>query len=202
MNASKYKHCDKLLIHGYTTLGKSAYEIAQQLGLAVNVVYYRLEINGIQKRSISESLVGKLKSAEHKKALSQVRIDYGLAKGSRNPNWQGGKATEYDRKMSAIKRNPMYKAWRKAVLSIGYCKVCGGRDELEAHHILPKSQYPQFIHDIANGMCLCHECHIDLHKWTNAQSGKLLETPTVKTGTISSRASQEEGSTTQLPTRK
>lgn len=180
MNASKHRHSDGIIIHGYSNLGKSAYDIARALGLAVNIVDYRLKVNGVKKRSISESLVGKPKSKEHCESISRVRIEKGLAKGDRNPNWNGGTSSEYDKKMAAIKRSPAYKEWRKAVVSVGFCKACKCSSELEAHHILPKSEFPNLIHDVDNGVCLCKACHRKLHsKGLKSTCRELRETLTV-----------------------
>ena len=49
------------------------------------------------------------------------------------------------------------------------CECCGAESggtfytRLEAHHILPKAEYPEHELEISNGMCLCHDCHQFLH---------------------------------------
>lgn len=57
--------------------------------------------------------------------------------------------------------------WRKAVLKKGKCELCGSTDHLEAHHVLEWSTYPPGRIDINNGMCLCHKCHTEEHKYDN-----------------------------------
>lgn len=153
-----------------------------------------MKINGVKMRSISEALVGRPKSEEHRKTLSRVRIESGVAKDDRNPNWKGGVSSEYDKKMSAIKRDPKYKAWRKTVVSIGFCKSCGSRNDLQAHHVLPKIKFPNLIHDIDNGICLCRSCHKRLHsKRTNFASARIAGNSYRKVED-NPQASQETGS--------
>jgi len=51
--------------------------------------------------------------------------------------------------------------WSKEVKKIfdNRCAICGSAKDLEAHHIYPKSKYPQIALDIRNGVCLCRKCH-------------------------------------------
>ena len=59
--------------------------------------------------------------------------------------------------------DPLQKQWRKEVKNRDSWKCvildenCNGR--LEAHHILPWSQYPELRYDIKNGITLCHYHH-------------------------------------------
>jgi ribosomal protein L32 len=176
MNESKHKHLDGVITEMYVS-GKAMEDVAIALNLAHSTVAYRIKMLGLS-RSISESSVGKPKSEAHKKAVSESRIKKGSAVGSKNPNWRGGVTTETEKRVSAMKRDPRYKAWRLAVLSVGYCESCGSQERLEAHHILPKAQFPHLIHDINNGKCLCRNCHKLLHG-AKSISGELLETLTV-----------------------
>ena len=173
MYTSKHKHLDIEIIRLYDS-GKSIYEIVKAFGVGHSVVEYRLSKYDVPMRTISQALVGKPKSEEHCKALSQTRIDKGLARAEKNPNWNGGTSSEYDKKMAAVKRSPMYKEWRKSVVSVGFCKSCGSTENLYAHHILPKSKFPNLIHDLANGICLCRSCHTRLHsEGANLESARI-----------------------------
>lgn len=77
----------------------------------------------------------------------------------------GGKYT-HKRYFSTFERNtPEYKLWRLAVYQRdGFaCKKCGkklckGR-KIQAHHIMPWSEYPSLRYDVNNGITLCWECH-------------------------------------------
>ena len=150
------------LINQYITLKKTTTQIAEELGCVVSTVYFALVRLDIPKRSRSEARIGIKFSDTHMENLTKANQAKALS-GSSHPNWQGGKSTENDKRMAALKRDPRYKAWAKAVKSVGFCKSCGSTQELHAHHILPKSTHPHLIHDISNGMCLCKDCHTALH---------------------------------------
>lgn len=55
--------------------------------------------------------------------------------------------------------------WTKEIKSKGRCEKCGSKDNLEAHHIIEWSEYPQGRIDISNGMCLCLKCHTKEHRF-------------------------------------
>jgi len=44
------------------------------------------------------------------------------------------------------------------------CVTCGAETALVAHHIKPKSQYPELKYDLDNGVTLCVDCHKDHHR--------------------------------------
>lgn len=79
-------------------------------------------------------------------------------KGSKHPNWKGGKTTEKAR----IRYSPEYKNWRKAVFNRDdyTCQDCGIRGtELQAHHIKSFAYFPELRFEISNGATLCVSCH-------------------------------------------
>ena len=43
------------------------------------------------------------------------------------------------------------------------CKNCDSKDNLNAHHIMPKSEYPELSLDLDNGITLCENCHGKKH---------------------------------------
>lgn len=77
--------------------------------------------------------------------------------GNNNPNFRGGDFTNLVYSLQS------YKDWRQQVYKRDNyrCRCCGysKRGELEAHHILPKSRYPEFVFDVNNGITLCKQCH-------------------------------------------
>ena len=179
MNASKNKHLDLEIIRLYNT-GISADKIAGILGIKARGISYRLGINGVKMRSISEALVGRSKSLEHRESISETRKAKGVAKGSLNPNWKGGITS----KAESLRKSDEYEAWRiKVFQRDNYtCQGCwddrGGN--LEGHHILPRSQFPELIFVVKNGLTLCEDCHKKVHsKGVKSICRELLETPTV-----------------------
>jgi len=56
--------------------------------------------------------------------------------------------------------------WRKDVKERDnyMCQSCKSRDKLHAHHIKPKSGFPELRHVLSNGITLCQSCHIEEHR--------------------------------------
>jgi len=51
----------------------------------------------------------------------------------------------------------VYKKYNNTCVRCGY--RAGGNLMLEAHHIYPKSRFPQKVYKVSNGICLCEICH-------------------------------------------
>jgi len=84
-------------------------------------------------------------------------------RGSRNPNWRGGKFLER-RPRESIR----YKLWRLAVFerdnfTCQKCKQKGGK--LVAHHLKSWTKYPKLRYEISNGKTLCLQCHYKTHNY-------------------------------------
>jgi len=45
------------------------------------------------------------------------------------------------------------------------CKNCDSTENLNAHHIQPKSLFPELSLDLDNGITLCVDCHESVHKF-------------------------------------
>jgi len=43
------------------------------------------------------------------------------------------------------------------------CKKCDSKENLNTHHIKPKSKYPELSLDLDNGITLCEDCHGKKH---------------------------------------
>ncbi len=85
-----------------------------------------------------------------------------MRKGKFNPRWNGGVPRERSGMESAE-----YKKWRLDVFKRdGFICVCCGETgkRLNAHHILGFKKYPSMRLVIKNGVTLCEECHIELHR--------------------------------------
>lgn len=101
---------------------------------------------------------GKVRPESVKRAISETRIQKGIAKGRSNPNWRHGQCKLRQRDMSTAK----YKLWRQSVLlrddfTCCFCHKRGG--DLEVDHIKPWAFFPELRHDPANGRVLCVTCH-------------------------------------------
>lgn len=71
-----------------------------------------------------------------------------------------------DKVLCPFDRNdPRVREWTNKILSKGECEICGSKDRLEAHHIIKWADYPLGRIDVNNGMCLCHNCHTEEHKF-------------------------------------
>jgi hypothetical protein len=61
--------------------------------------------------------------------------------------------------------NSTLAAWAAQVKNkTPFCEWCYSEDNLEAHHILSKKEYPQLALDINNGRTMCKYCHTMIHK--------------------------------------
>jgi len=86
--------------------------------------------------------------------------------GNKNPNWKGGitKYDEYTKNIKGFKYR--MRAWSGKILERDdfSCKMCGGDEKLEAHHIIPVRELnPVDLFNINNGITICRRCHMKIH---------------------------------------
>ena len=43
------------------------------------------------------------------------------------------------------------------------CIACSSTEKIDVHHVIDVTSAPLSAHDPKNGVCLCHECHVDFH---------------------------------------
>lgn len=57
-------------------------------------------------------------------------------------------------------------AWSKTVKKRDekQCRYCNSKENLHAHHILHKAEFPEFSLLPMNGMTLCSTCHYEVHR--------------------------------------
>ena len=57
--------------------------------------------------------------------------------------------------------------WSKSIkkLDNSKCKNCSSKNNLHAHHIMPKALFPKLSLDLDNGITLCMKCHSKIHSW-------------------------------------
>jgi len=91
-------------------------------------------------------------SEEQRRKLSEA------CKGSKSPNWKGGRSTAERRQYFDIN----YKLWREAVFDrdLYTCQNCGlSGVYITAHHIKSWKNYPDLRYIVDNGKTLCEDCH-------------------------------------------
>jgi hypothetical protein len=144
---------------------------ATQRGLKKAPEYRRrVQQQNAEKRKISADLrerlrakaLGRKASPETRAKLSEVLKDRS-PKGERHYKWKGGKPWKRF-------AEPRYIEWRTAVLERDayVCQHCHRRCRkyergLAAHHVKPYATYPELRYDVANGITLCRQCHLQLH---------------------------------------
>lgn len=151
----------------------SMQEVASQLNCSVGFVYNTLKKSGVYtslkgrklKKEHREKVVKTLQHGAnkgHKHSLETLQKMKENRKGSKNPNWRGGR-TKIVRK---LRRTADYVNWVNAVkLNAGNkCEQCGSEKNLHAHHIKGIWEAPEKIFDLKNGKCLCEKCHKEIHK--------------------------------------
>lgn len=112
---------------------------------------------------ISQKLKEYVKTKNHREKISFTRKSKGSARGEKNPNWKGG----INNKKISIWNTVEYKEWRTSIFERDkyVCRGCGIKNGdgktiyLEAHHILPRRDFPHLTFDLSNGITLCKECH-------------------------------------------
>ena len=91
-------------------------------------------------------------------------------KGTKASNWQGGK-TPINKLLRGQKK--VFECRTKVFERDDFtCQMCGDNrgHNLNAHHIKSWAKYPELRFDINNGITLCRECHIKIHKKTKTWS--------------------------------
>lgn len=82
----------------------------------------------------------------------------------------------YNKISHYLRTSVEYNKWRESVISIGKCKKCNSEINLQAHHkntlfdISKKYNFDKEkikvsdeFNDVNNGICLCQQCHSDIH---------------------------------------
>lgn len=67
-------------------------------------------------------------------------------------------------------------SWKRKIKKIGKCEICGSKENLIAHHIVPWECSIRGRVDVNNGQCLCENCHKIVHNavaWIDYMRGVL-----------------------------
>ena len=79
--------------------------------------------------------------------------------GANSPNWKNGITV----KGEILRKSLKYKKWRLSVYQRDnfQCQECKEKrsNQLQAHHVFPRRDFPEKIFDINNGVTLCEKCH-------------------------------------------
>ena len=140
--------------------GKTWNQIALESDVSVRTSRRYLARMGYKRdyTFVSRKLKGVPKSQQHRNRVSETRKIKGSAKGENNPNWKGGIRNTSIPVWNTIE----YKIWREFIFKRDHytCKGCGIKGSyLEAHHILPRRDFPHLTFDLLNGITLCKKCH-------------------------------------------
>ena len=67
--------------------------------------------------------------------------------------------------MTSMEYSFTIQAWAKTIKKLDnyMCKNCDSKDNLNAHHIQPKNDFPELSLELDNGITLCDKCHGELH---------------------------------------
>lgn len=88
--------------------------------------------------------------------------------GSANPKFKPPDPATVNRRKRS---NSAYKHWRSVVSQrCPVCLKCGSGD-VQSHHVLGYSEFPDLAHDPKNGISLCDACHRSYHNTHGRRSG-------------------------------
>ena len=107
-------------------------------------------------------------SLKHRLKISKA------SKGEKGNNWQGG-ITHINAK---IRNSIKFKLWREAISKRDKwtCQMCGEiGGKLHPHHIWNFALFSYLRLNVDNGITLCIDCHIELHKKNYKQRGVLFQ---------------------------
>ncbi len=131
--------------------------------------YFRNNPEALIKRGVAIRLNHVGSTGKHWKLSEETKKKQSLAQSKENnPMWKGG-LTELN---WGFYRSVEYKKWRDNIIKRdnNKCSQCGSVENLEAHHIKPRSIFPELSLISENGITLCHDCH----KMTDTYAGKIL----------------------------
>lgn len=150
------RHRDRAwLQEQYSTLGRSASNIASEVGCCENNILYALAKFRIPRRTVAEA-----RKIKHWGPSGRSNPMFGRT-GETNPNWKGGVTPERQRIYSGF-------AWKQVNRSVrsrdgDVCIRCRSAEELETHHVASWEDRPDLRMVESNLVTLCARCHRWVH---------------------------------------
>ena len=67
--------------------------------------------------------------------------------------------------MTSGEYNSALICWSRSIKKLDnyMCKNCSSKKNLNAHHIMPKIDFPELSLNLDNGITLCEDCHSEMH---------------------------------------
>ncbi len=173
--------------------GETPKTISDATGIARSTIWFVLKRNSIEERQVVklrapqkaearrmyeagekiDAIVRRTGVSAAGVYLALKQFGYGPQRKSRVLEWEETRAAY------AIRRLPVYRRWREAVLKRdGHaCRHCGSADFLHVHHLLPfvdllaehrpinvdDAERYSALWDVDNGVTLCGDCHRTAH---------------------------------------
>ena len=138
------------LFNEYVTKVRSALDIANQESCTENNILFWLHKHNIPRRSMRE-----IRSIKKWGACGKDNPMYGK-RGKAHPNWQGGLTPL---RQQFYSKSEWQEVSRKVHARDKVCRLCGGSENLEIHHIQAFPKAPLFFFDAGNLILLCRKCH-------------------------------------------
>jgi 5-methylcytosine-specific restriction endonuclease McrA len=126
-----------------------------------NACVKTIPVSNVVKNKISKTLQQKYKTDDAFKA--KVLAARNVKKGEEHWNWKGGVTSLTQRTRTSEESH----AWKLAVLHRdGYsCRMCGSKENLQAHHINSWADFPEDRFILENGLTMCKPCHDTYHQY-------------------------------------
>lgn len=150
----------------YIECGRSANDIAAEIGVTGGAIIYWLNKHGVRRRSISEA-----RSVKHWGASGSDNPMHGKT-GALNPRYVDGSSPERQRMYA---RGEGKEFIRRILKRDQYaCRRCGATKRspksLHVHHIRAWAGHPDLRFDDANVVTVCRNCHSFIHSKANSAS--------------------------------
>ncbi len=134
-------------------------------------VSLREKLSKAQKKAWSEGKYPKERNEKIRKSMSKLylegKLKIGGKKLSEHPNWKGGVSFLYHTERQILMNQSKYKIWRELVFirDNWTCQECFQRGFiLNAHHDKSWKDFPELRFEVNNGITLCLDCHLKIHK--------------------------------------